>query len=261
MNMRNFILICTAALVTACSSEHPDFAKNLATAQELFRLHGEEAFEQQMEIWSEDVALYPPMYGTDAVGHDEVAGMVRGYQTEFDELAFTEDTWLPGTNEMGQPDGSVRTYGTWTGVHTASGKPLALRSYHYFNFDDQGKIIEQGDFFDYGGMAAEFTPHHPVVVSLTPQSGSLDELVALLESDNGLPVTRDWAGCISLEMFVNDATETIWVVSNWDSYDSYGAYLDWRQNEDDLISQLLPLLAGGEQGLQINQPNSRYTAY
>ncbi len=261
MNIRNTALLCTVFFVAACTGEHPDYTRNLATAQDLFRLHAEEAFDEQMEIWSEDVTLYPPIYASDAVGYGQVAEMVRGYQTAFDDLAFTEATWLPGTNEMGKPDGSVRTYGTWTGVHAATGLPLKLRSYHYFNFDAQGQIIEQGDFFDYGGMAAAFTPNHPVVVSLTAIPGGIDPLLELLESDNGLPVTRAWSGCLGLEMFVNDATETVWVVSNWDSYDSYGEYLNWRQTEDDLIGQLLPLLAEGEQGLQINQPNSRYKAF
>ncbi len=52
-------------------------------------------------------------------------------------------------------DGSVRTYGTWTGVHTESGKEWALKSYHPMAFKD-GKIIGGGDYFDFGGFMASF---------------------------------------------------------------------------------------------------------
>ena len=33
-----------------------------------------------------------------------------------------------------QNDGSVRVYGTWTGVHTESGNEFALKSYHPMAF-------------------------------------------------------------------------------------------------------------------------------
>jgi ketosteroid isomerase-like protein len=50
-------------------------------------------------------------------------------------------------------DGAVRTYGTWTGVHTETGKEFSLSSYHAMSFKD-GKIIGGGDFFDFGGFMA-----------------------------------------------------------------------------------------------------------
>ena len=52
-------------------------------------------------------------------------------------------------------DGSIRTYGTWTGVHTESGKEFALKSYHPMAFKD-GKIVGGGDYFDFGGFMASF---------------------------------------------------------------------------------------------------------
>ena len=63
---------------------------------------------------------------------------------------------LPGVDpETGMNDGSVRTYGTWTGVHTESGKEFALKSYHPMAFKD-GKIVGGGDYFDFGGFMASF---------------------------------------------------------------------------------------------------------
>ena len=52
-------------------------------------------------------------------------------------------------------DGAVRTYGTWTGIHTETGKEFSLSSYHAMSFKD-GKIIGGGDYFDFGGFMASF---------------------------------------------------------------------------------------------------------
>ena len=52
-------------------------------------------------------------------------------------------------------DGSVRTYGTWSGIHTATGKEFKLKSYHPMAFKD-GQIIGGGDYFDFGGFMASF---------------------------------------------------------------------------------------------------------
>ena len=57
--------------------------------------------------------------------------------------------------KQGLTDGSVRTYGTWTGVHTESGKEFALKSYHPMAFKD-GKIVGGGDYFDFGGFMSSF---------------------------------------------------------------------------------------------------------
>jgi hypothetical protein len=45
----------------------------------------------------------------------------------------------------------VRTYGTWTGKNTASGKNFEVLFYHYMTFDENGMIINGGDFGDATG--------------------------------------------------------------------------------------------------------------
>ena len=86
------------------------------------------------------------------VGYDQYVAMLKGYHAAFDNIKYTAENWLPGTSEDGSLDGSVRTYGTWTGTNVSTGKELNLKGYWYMNFDDEGKIIAQGDFFDFGGM-------------------------------------------------------------------------------------------------------------
>ena len=78
------------------------------------------------------------------------------YQTMFDNISYQADNWLPGVDpETGINDGSVRTYGTWTGIHTETGKEFALKSYHAMAFKD-GLLVQGGDYFDFGGFMASF---------------------------------------------------------------------------------------------------------
>ena len=81
---------------------------------------------------------------------------VSAGEYKFDNIKFEADYWLPGVDpETGMRDGAVRTYGTWTGVHTETGKEFNLSSYHAMSFKD-GKIIGGGDYFDFGGFMASF---------------------------------------------------------------------------------------------------------
>ena len=62
-------------------------------------------------------------------------------------------------------------------------------------------------------------------------------------------------------MAFNDETNTFYLVGNWESYEKYAVYLNWRQTQDDFISKMVPLIKGGEKGLKVIQPNSSYHSY
>ena len=138
------------------NQQHPDFEKNKEIAQNFIDLHFVEDWEAQAELVHEDLDWSPPMYGSENYGKAEHVEAMKMYQQMFDNIKFEADYWLPGVDpETGMRDGSVRTYGTWTGVHTESGKEWALKSYHPMAFKD-GKIIGGGDYFDFGGFMASF---------------------------------------------------------------------------------------------------------
>ena len=104
----------------------------------------------------DDLLWQPPMYGSKQYGKSEHIEALKMYQTLFDNIQYTPDNWLPGVlAETGKLDGSVRTYGTWTGTHVETGKSFSLHSYHTFDFVD-GKIAAGGDYFDFGGFFASF---------------------------------------------------------------------------------------------------------
>ena len=260
--MKKLLLIFSATLVLVGCNTNPDYAKNLATAKKLFELHGEENIDAQLELVSKDIEVNTSMYGSEPFGYEQYVTMLKGYQEGFDNIKYTAQNWLPGTNETGQLDGSVRTYGTWTGTNVVTGKELNLKGYWYMNFDDEGKVIAQGDFFDYGGMYNAVYPKAKIFAKIAAKKGMGKKMVEVLNSENGLPATRAYEGCNYVQMVYNEESNSVWITSEWETNEQYMRYRDWRFNEDDFLSKnLLPLMLGGEKGLTIAHTNSSYSAY
>tara|TARA_B100001996_G_C18600879_1_gene569794 strand:+ start:330 stop:1106 length:777 start_codon:yes stop_codon:yes gene_type:complete len=258
--MKKALLLSIAILFSSCNT-NPDYAKNLATAKKLFKLHEEENLEAQLALVSEKIESNTSFYGSETVGYDQYVSMLKGYHAAFDNIKYTANNWLPGTSPEGKLDGSVRTYGTWTGVNIATGKELDLKGYWYMNFDKEGKIIAQGDFFDFGGMIDAVYPKNLVFIQIEVLKGKKQQVLDILNSDGGLPATIAFDGCISYEMAFNEETNTFHLVGNWESYEKYDAYLKWRQTEDTVIGKMIPYLKGGEKGLKIASSNTNYQAF
>ena len=88
---------------------------------------------------------------------------MKGWHDAMEDVNYTAENWLPGVSpENGMSDGSVRSYGKWTGVHTATGKSWELVTYHTWDFKD-GLIISGGDYFDASGFVASLQVEEPVV--------------------------------------------------------------------------------------------------
>ena len=124
---------------------------------------------------------------------------------------------MPGTDSLGNLDGSVRTYGSWSGVNVATGKVLYSSSYHNFDFDDDGKVIGQGDYFDFGGMINSVYPKNLVFIQIDVKKGMKQEMIDLLKSDGGIPTTVAYDGAIRYEMAFNDETYSLHNCRYWES--------------------------------------------
>lgn len=67
-------------------------------------------------------------------------------------LHLSNAQFLPGIDSAThQFDGSVRYYGTWSGVHS-TGVASSVKFYGTYDFNKDHKIISGNDFFDLGGM-------------------------------------------------------------------------------------------------------------
>ena len=156
---KTIILLIVSVIITACSNgKHAEYEKNTEIAKNYLKLHESEDAESMFAYLHEDIEWHMPVYGMDMGGIEEVKAAILGYQSEFDNMKFNADYWLPGVDtETGKADGSTRVYGTWTSTHVKSGKETILTSYHSFEFKE-GKIISGGDWFDLGGMMNAITP-------------------------------------------------------------------------------------------------------
>lgn len=261
--MKNLITSAFFAfMLSSCSSgEHPNYQKNLANAQQYFALHGDEALEDQMALLSKSVVHESPFYNGTNSDYEGVRAILKGYHDSFDNIQFTAMNWLPGTDTLGKLDGSVRTYGKWTGTNVLTGKKLNLNSYHYFNFDNDGLMNGIGDFFDVTGMLNAVYPKNLVIVAVKIGEGNKEKVMEIMNSEMGLPFTRKFDGCLSLEMTYNEETNTLHLVENWTSYEKYAAYLKFRQEDDTTLATIIPLLEGGEDGLVIAFPNRDYYSF
>ena len=155
--MKKILLIALVSIFISCSQgNHPDYAANVETVKKQLALQGSEADHQaQLDLAHEDIQWQPAFYGSPQIGKEEYGKYLKGWQDEMEDVVYTPTNYLPGVSpDTGLPDGSVRSYGKWTGVHSSTGKSWELPStYHTWDFKD-GLIISGGDYFDAGGFLA-----------------------------------------------------------------------------------------------------------
>ena len=86
-----------------------------------------------------------------------------------------------------------------------------------------------------------------VIVSFPAKEGMLEDLKKTLKA--ALPDTRKFDGCLSVDTYIEDATNTVHLIEDWESLDHQSRYLNWRI-ETGLLDVLEPLLNGGAGGLK-----------
>ena len=87
-----------------------------------------------------------------------------------------------------------------------------------------------------------------VLATFPAQAGKLENLKNLFRDKLG--ETRAFEGCISIEVYVEEGTETIHLVEDWESLAHYEKYLQWRI-ETGLADLLDPILEGGFPALKV----------
>src|ERR1043165_5820094 len=144
-NVNGFILTCK-------SFRKALYQKNLASLQS-----GIAAFEKKdINGWAATVAdsakWNSPMYGASQGKKEDWKSSLSSYMADWNGLKLENANFLPGIDSTTQePDGSVRYYGVWTGVHK-SGVKTSLKFYATYDFNKDGKIIFGDEYFDLGGL-------------------------------------------------------------------------------------------------------------
>ena len=86
-----------------------------------------------------------------------------------------------------------------------------------------------------------------VIVSFPAKTETLNDLKEALKS--ALPDTRSFDGCISVKTFIEESTNTIHLIEDWETLEHQQKYLAWRI-ETGLLDLLEPLLDGGASSLK-----------
>jgi len=134
------------------------YEKNLAALQS-----GIAALEKEdMEGWSnaiaDSVVFSSPMYGDTVATKQHWKDILSGFFADWDSLKLLNPIFLPGVDSATQqPDGSVRYYGNWTGVHK-SGKHTSFKFYGAFDFNKDAKVINADEYFDVSGVLGSVAP-------------------------------------------------------------------------------------------------------
>jgi ketosteroid isomerase-like protein len=154
--MKKLLAIALFSVFVSCTpGMHPEYEQNTETVKAFLKLQGEETdVNAQMALVHEELAWQPAFHGATPIGKEDFRAYLLNWQDVMEETVYTPRNYLPGVfADTGLQDGSVRSYGKWTGVHSATGKKWELTAYHTWDFKD-GKIISGGDYFDAGGLIA-----------------------------------------------------------------------------------------------------------
>ena len=87
-----------------------------------------------------------------------------------------------------------------------------------------------------------------VIVSFPAKSESLEKLKEAMK--RALPDTRSFEGCLSVNTFIEESTNTIHLIEDWETLDHQATYLNWRV-ENGLLTDLDPLLDGGAAAIKV----------
>jgi len=133
---------------------NPNYDTNLANAKKFFSLFSNEDVDGQIPLICPGVTHYPPFYGSEPNKYDDFITAGKAWMENFDEITYTAEAWLPGTDTDGILDGSVITFGSWSAKSVATGNVISNRAFHSFKFNGAGQIHEIRDYMDASGIMA-----------------------------------------------------------------------------------------------------------
>ena len=88
-----------------------------------------------------------------------------------------------------------------------------------------------------------------VIVSFPAKAETLEALKDAMRS--ALPDTRSYEGCLSVDTYIEESTNTIHLIEDWETLEHQEKYLNWRI-ETGLLTDLDPILQGGAQSIKVN---------
>ena len=155
-------LVIVAALVacnnsTAVKTTAADeaYTKNLATAQAFFAAFAAKDSVKMASYVTDNFMWSPPAVGQDSLSKDVWYAQMQVFMSTFNDITFTNPLWRKGVDMDNNLDGSVRVYGLWNSKFASSGKTGLLKFYASYEFDKDGKIALQQEYFNVEDLTIE----------------------------------------------------------------------------------------------------------
>jgi len=160
-----YSILCLSIVFAACEekheyhndSAHEKFVKNSETA--MANIKNWENETPDYSQYAADFLSSGTGYGAkDSISLDDMKKMDEEFLAMYDfRIASDSINLLPGVDpETKKMDGSVRHYLDWEVTLPATDSTEArsgiIHFYEYFVFNDEGKIVNQGGYGDFGGL-------------------------------------------------------------------------------------------------------------
>jgi hypothetical protein len=159
-----YSILCLSLVFVACeekheqdNSGHDKFVKNSKVV--IANLKNWEAEKPDYSQYAEDFVLGGTAFdGKDSISLEEMKVMDEGFLSGYDfKIVSDSINLLPGVDpETKKMDGSVRHYIDWEVTLSATDSTEArsgvLHMYEYFVFNEDGKIVNQAGYGDFGGI-------------------------------------------------------------------------------------------------------------
>lgn len=134
------------------------YEKNLAVLKATLTAFENEQIDEWAKGLADNVIWNPPSYGAPAGTGEDWKKALTYYVAEWDSIRLTNATFLPGIDSVShEPDGSVRYYGTWVGVHK-SGMRTSINYYGTLEFNNDNKVTSASEYMDISGLLNAVAP-------------------------------------------------------------------------------------------------------
>lgn len=157
-----YSLLSLSIFFVACqpkvdNSAKEAFEKNSQTV--LANIKGFESENVDYSQYAADFIMNDTSFGgKDSLSLDDVMKSDKAMWERFDFKLLTDPiVLLPGVNpDTKEPDGSVRYYGDWQvtipATDSTEARSASIKFYESFDFNEEGKIILQQGYGDFGGL-------------------------------------------------------------------------------------------------------------
>lgn len=149
------LVACNNSTAVKTTAAEEAYTKNLATAQAFFAAFAAKDSVKMASYVTDNFMWSPPAVGQDSLSKDVWYAQMQVFMSTFNDITFTNPLWRKGVDNDNNLDGSVRVYGLWNSKFASSGKTGLLKYYGTFEFDKDGKIATQQEFYNAADLAIE----------------------------------------------------------------------------------------------------------